>query len=419
MLNERLGQLNFWLLFAGFNVTFFPMHLAGLWGMPRRVYTYQAGLGWDLVNMISTAGAFLIALSVLAFLANLAWSLRSGAEPGDNPWRADSLEWATPTPVPQYGFRRLPIVRSRHPLWDQEDLREGDPHTVKLLDALAEWPRRYRAQIVTTTLDARPEEVFRVPGPSIWPLGLSIGITGVSVAFIFDSLLWAAVSLVVCVVSLIAWHWPDTIERAGDTAEEDAFEREHGIPVNVQGSVVIARWGMYLAILTLGIALSTLLFCYFYLRLDAPEWPPPGIAQPGATLPAIALALTAAGAAALLWARRGVRPKRGGVPFGPAVGFGLTVGFALVAAAAALGVYELVGAPFSWRAHAYASAYYALAGFHALALLAGAGMAAIALARAMLGRRHARYAQMVENAALFAAYLAVEGALVFGTLYVL
>src|SRR4051795_2944178 len=104
LLNEPLGKWNFWIAFIGFNVAFFPMHILGLQGMPRRVYTYPSGMGWDGMNLTATLGAMLIALSVLVFIGNVAWSLRRGAAAGDNPWGASTLEWATSSPPPAYNF---------------------------------------------------------------------------------------------------------------------------------------------------------------------------------------------------------------------------------------------------------------------------------------------------------------------------
>src|SRR2546421_206546 len=98
MLSERLGKWNFWLFFIGFNLTFFPMHNLGLHGMPRRVYTYPAGMGWNGANLLASIGAAMIAASVLAFIGNIAWSLRRGALACENPWGAGTLEWATSSP---------------------------------------------------------------------------------------------------------------------------------------------------------------------------------------------------------------------------------------------------------------------------------------------------------------------------------
>ncbi|MBI4319914.1 MAG: cytochrome c oxidase subunit I [Chloroflexi bacterium] len=120
MLGEGLGKLHFWLLLVGFNTTFFPLHLLGLLGMPRRIYTYPPGLGWETLNLVSTIGAFVIALSVVVFLWNFFASMRRLEPAGDDPWDAWTLEWATTSPPPEHNFVGTPIVRSRRPLWDQK-----------------------------------------------------------------------------------------------------------------------------------------------------------------------------------------------------------------------------------------------------------------------------------------------------------
>jgi len=118
MLSERLGKVHFWLTVIGFNLTFFVQHILGILGMPRRVYTYPDLPGWGALNMVSTIGAFVLGLSVIVFLANVVHSLRRGKVAGDNPWDAWTLEWATRSPPPTENFDRLPVVRSRRPLWD-------------------------------------------------------------------------------------------------------------------------------------------------------------------------------------------------------------------------------------------------------------------------------------------------------------
>ncbi|HVA25206.1 MAG TPA: cytochrome c oxidase subunit I, partial [Chloroflexota bacterium] len=118
MMDERLGKAHFWTLLIGFNLTFFPMHLLGIQGMPRRVYTYPAGLGWDNANLLATLGAVIMGISVLLFIANVLRSMRSGRPAGDNPWDAWTLEWATPSPPPPYNFAVIPTATSRRPLWD-------------------------------------------------------------------------------------------------------------------------------------------------------------------------------------------------------------------------------------------------------------------------------------------------------------
>jgi cytochrome c oxidase subunit I+III len=118
MLSERLGRWNYWSFFIAFNVTFFPMHLLGLEGMPRRIYTYSSDLGWGNMNLLATVGAFVLALSVLLFFINVWRSLRSGGLADANPWGASGLEWATSSPPPAYNFAHIPVIDSSDPLWD-------------------------------------------------------------------------------------------------------------------------------------------------------------------------------------------------------------------------------------------------------------------------------------------------------------
>ena len=118
MLDEKLGQWHFWLNLIGSNLTFFPMHFSGLNGMPRRIYTYDGGQGWDLYNLESTIGAYIVGISVLIFAYNILKSARSGTRAGNDPWGAPTLEWSIPSPPPVYNFAKIPTVTSRYPLWD-------------------------------------------------------------------------------------------------------------------------------------------------------------------------------------------------------------------------------------------------------------------------------------------------------------
>jgi cytochrome c oxidase subunit I len=126
LLSERLARWHFWLMLAGFNLTFFPMHIAGLLGMPRRIYTYSADRGWTIWNQLSTIGAMLLAVSFLFFFWNLFVSWRRGESSGDDPWDAWTLEWATTSPPAHYNFEEIPIVRSRRPLWDLKHPEDPD-----------------------------------------------------------------------------------------------------------------------------------------------------------------------------------------------------------------------------------------------------------------------------------------------------
>ena len=118
MMNERLGKWHFWLNFIAMNLTFFPMHFSGMLGMPRRIYTYDSGQGWDTFNLISSIGAYMLVVSTLIFVYNFFKSRKSGEVAGSNPWDAGTLEWTIPSPPPEYNFAALPQVTSRYPLWE-------------------------------------------------------------------------------------------------------------------------------------------------------------------------------------------------------------------------------------------------------------------------------------------------------------
>jgi cytochrome c oxidase subunit 1 len=126
MLNERLGKLHFWLFFIGFHLTFDLMHIPGLLGMPRRIYTYEPGRGWDALNFLVTIGAFIQGIATLAFVANLVISYFKGAKAGNDPWDAWTLEWSVSSPPPAYNFASIPTVASRRPLWDLKHPEDPD-----------------------------------------------------------------------------------------------------------------------------------------------------------------------------------------------------------------------------------------------------------------------------------------------------
>jgi cytochrome c oxidase subunit 1 len=121
MLNETLGKIQFWVFLVGMNLAFFPMHILGLLGMPRRYYTYPGDLGWNEMNLLSTIGAFLIAIGVMVFIWNFITTLRNGEKCGSDPWDAFTLEWDTASPPKPYNFLELPIVRSRRPFFDKKN----------------------------------------------------------------------------------------------------------------------------------------------------------------------------------------------------------------------------------------------------------------------------------------------------------
>jgi cytochrome c oxidase subunit I+III len=196
MLSERTGTWNFWLFFVGFNITFFPMHILGLIGMPRRVYTYKPGMGWDLWNMVASLGSLLIAASVLVFIVNVIVSLRRGAKASDNPWEASGLEWSVASPPPAYNFAYVPVVASREPGWE-----EGPQPVMEGL-ATAE-----REILCTSVVEAEPDMRHSSAKSSLWPLASALATTLLFIWSIFNewALVWGAIPLTIC---LIGWLWP-------------------------------------------------------------------------------------------------------------------------------------------------------------------------------------------------------------------
>jgi cytochrome c oxidase subunit I+III len=209
LMSERLGQWNFWLFFIGFNVTFFPMHILGLEGMPRRVYTYPSSMGWQAMNAVATAGAVLIAISVLLFLVNLLRSRRHGEIAGPNPWGAGSLEWATSSPPAAVNFEAPPVVGSREPLWDERQ----DTRFVSGLSLDS------REVLVTSVFAATPDHRTSSPAPTPWPFLSAVATTVLFVASIFTpwAVVWGAIPVAIC---MTLWFWP----RAGETRQHRAGE---------------------------------------------------------------------------------------------------------------------------------------------------------------------------------------------------
>jgi cytochrome c oxidase subunit 1 len=197
MLGETFGRWNFWLAFIGFNVAFFPMHILGLMGMPRRVYTYTPEMGWDHLNYLSSAGAALFAVSFAVLIANVIFSLRRGELAGDNPWGASTLEWATSSPPPAYNFSRIPVVTHRDPLW-------ADAGNLPVVAGLSV---ERREVLLSSIADAEPHTREASPEPSIWPLLTAITTTIFFIGSIFTP--WAVVwGTPPIAIALIGWFWP-------------------------------------------------------------------------------------------------------------------------------------------------------------------------------------------------------------------
>jgi cytochrome c oxidase subunit 1 len=196
-LDETLGKWHFVLFFIGMNLAFFPMHMLGLNGMPRRVYTYLASSGWGALNLLATFGAVTMALGVLVFLINVMKSWRGGRVAGDNPWDAATLEWATSSPPPSFNFAYPPVVQSRYPLW----------HRGPELPGVTGLRTDRREVLLTSTLEAEPQVRHEHPDPSIWPLATAIG-TGITFILAIFTPWGIPLGAVFVTIGLLGWFWP-------------------------------------------------------------------------------------------------------------------------------------------------------------------------------------------------------------------
>ncbi|PZM08926.1 cytochrome c oxidase subunit I [Rhizobium tubonense] len=197
MMSEQLGRWVFGLIFAGFNLTFFPMHILGLQGMPRRIYTYQPEMPWAGLNLFISLSSLILATGFLLFFIDALRSARSGPIASANPWEASTLEWATSSPPSPYNFIRIPVVSDSEPLWN-------NPSEIAVASGLR---INRRELLITSVVAAMPEARESSPGHSIWPLWAAIATSVVLIWSIYTP--WAVVfGSIPVAIALIMWFWP-------------------------------------------------------------------------------------------------------------------------------------------------------------------------------------------------------------------
>jgi cytochrome c oxidase subunit I+III len=209
MYHERWAQASFWVTFLGTMLTFFPMHIVGLLGMTRRVYTYHQGFGWDAYNLAETVGAFILSAGLLLILGNLLWSRFRGVPAGPDPFYGGTLEWATTSPPPAYNFPVIPIVSSPYPNWDradrEEDLRRLE-QGVLALEHGHETP-------ATTVRDGYFDDVLHMPSESYWPIAIAFSVTIVFTMLLTRHFIVAGIFVGVAGLVLAAWHMREPAEE--------------------------------------------------------------------------------------------------------------------------------------------------------------------------------------------------------------
>jgi len=260
-------------MFVFFNVAFFPMHIAGLLGMPRRIYTYEAGLGWELPNLISTIGALGFAAGVVLFVLNVLRSFKHGPPAGNDPWKGDTLDWWETSPPRAAQFPLIPVVNSRHPLWEGGP-RAGLEPFARLMRSVDAAPTGWRGSVCVTMRDAQPIAVAHFPRASIWPFVMSVAFVLIFTGALVDSGWLALAGATGTVISLVGWFWPMGSQRLAIEETQGASERGE-LPLAVHGPTSNGWWGTIVMVVVYAIALATLVASYLYLALrwDKPELP--------------------------------------------------------------------------------------------------------------------------------------------------
>lgn len=400
-MSDRVGRLAFWLMFVGFNVTFFPMHLTGLRGMPRRVYTYPADLGWDWLNLISTVGAIILGIGMFAVVMDVTLHRRNKPRGKQNPWKAGTLEWIS-EPEENWGVRSIPRITSRYPLWDQpalaQEVNAGDWY-------LPDAREGRRETLVTSVLDAEPEQVLRVSGTSYLTIISALTLGAVFVALTFKWWLISAVSGVAFVTAVIWWLWTGTGEIP-EKAEKD-IGRGIRLPLYASGVKSTGWWAMFITMTGDGTAFASLVFGYFFFWTIHADFTG-GTDGPGVFWPIAALGLFGCAWAATLIARE--THSRGYV----GVARTLLVAGSVLALAGCL---SALAGPWTFgmdpTSHVYPAIVWTLVLWTATHGAVGILMQCYCLARSLAGRMTPQYDMELRNVALYWHFMFVTALVTF------
>ena len=283
-LSDAWGKFAFWLMFVGFNTAFFPMHFAGLRGMPRRVFTYPEEFGWEWFNLISTIGAFIFAAGVATFIIDI---FRPKSEPKKrnlNPWNSGTLEW-TNDPAESWGMRSVPIINSRYPLWDQPNLQADiEAGRFYLPDARS----GKRETLVTSVLDAKPIQCLRVGGVSYITIIAAMALGGVFIALTFHWWIATIVFAIITFIAIICWLWTGTAQIPEYPEEDVGLGLK--LPIYVSGPASVGWWAMFITMIGDGTAFASLIFGYFFYWTVHEDYTAAS-AGPGIFWPMLALVL--------------------------------------------------------------------------------------------------------------------------------
>jgi cytochrome c oxidase subunit I+III len=391
LLSERLGKVAFWLAFIGFNVTFMPMHLTGLRGMPRRVFTYPEGLGLEGLNLTSSIGSAILALGLGVVLFDVVRPRRKQPLSPRDPWQAGTLEWVQEMPGKDWGIRSVPEIDSRYPLWEQPNLmRDIDQGRFYLPDA----EEMRRETIITSVVDATAEQVQRLPGSSFLPLVAALTTGGF---FIFGTFHWwglAIASLCAALGVIVYWLWTGTAHLPEKAYKHAGLGLR--LPLYVSGPGSIGYWAMCITMLADLTAFISIVFGYFYFWTIHDDFPPAGSRGPGVFWPVLAGLLVAAAWGLTLLGRRLNRSGRAKA-FHVSLGGGMLLG--LLGAAALLAGPWLTG--LDPARHAYPATVWLLMIWSSLHVVIGVIMQFYCIARRLAGRMTARHDIDIHNVTLY------------------
>ncbi|MCO6383336.1 cytochrome c oxidase subunit I [Oceanicola sp. 502str15] len=403
LLSERLGRWCFWLVFTGFNVTFLPMHMTGLMGMPRRIFTYPESSGWGWLNLISSVGAFIVAAGFAVFLYDLLRPKHRQPQIPRNPWGAGTLEFSHDVPEEAWGVRSIPHVTTRYPLWEQDRI-------VERMDAghyyLPNAPDRKRETIVTSVIDGKPLYVQEVTGPT-WITILAAVFTGG--AFIFPTF-HIYTPAIVCgafaIVCVLWWLWTSTARPPKNDMREAGLGLR--LPTYASGPNAVGWWAIWITMLGDATAFASLVFGYFFYWTARPDFPPPDAAHPEGLWAALTAALLVLAWAAIVTARETNGRGHQGVARG-------SIALAICAAAGGAGSAWLAVADLSPTSHVYPAMLWALMVWLVAHVAAGVVMQGYCLAGSLFGKLTHKYDADLRNVTLFWHFIALK-ALVVGAI---
>jgi len=396
-LSETVARWSFGLMFGGFHLAFFPMHIAGLQGMPRRIYTYDDGLGWTLWNLLSSVGAFVFAAGVLLFLADALRTWCRPERPGNNPWHAGTLEWL---PLAEHGMRSIPQVDSREPLWSRPALAAEVAAGQHWLPGSVTGGRE---TLATSARLAQPRHLLVLPGDGWLPLLAGLGTAGFFLLLTVKLTVAAWLMAALGVGATLVWLWGSD-RASGHTLARVA---DHvTVPVGASGRQSHSWWATLILVVVDATIFASLAFAHLHVSLAADVCPPAGAALPAAALVWASTGLWALSALGLLLACRCTARRRWAMTF--------TVCAALACACAAwgLGTWAHADAGLAPRANAWSATVATLLAWQGLHLAILCLMAAYLLARLWCGLLLPRQRATQDNILLFWLFSAAQGVLV-------